>query len=452
MPRYEFTEGSSSKFWEITLSGKSFTTRWGRIGTEGQEKTQSFASPAEAKKEHDKLVREKEKKGYELVGEGGGEAGGDDGESAEPASNPELEAAILKDPDNVDAYLVYSDWLQHQGDPRGELIALHHAVSQASGKEASNLKRKATAHIQKHQALLLGELAEAVEEEELTVEWFLGFIRSARVARKDYDSTRDIGETARELLAHPSARFIRGLTLGIADFDGENTYDDVIEQLTEAGGSKTIQDLFIGDFQYPDEMEISWSHLNDVSPLLKRLPALRTLRLRGASLELGNVNLPELREFTVETGGLPLSAVKSIVTAKWPKLERLEIWFGSENYGAEGGVKDIQPLLDGKGLPNLKRLGLRNSEFTDELCKVLPTAKVLPQLETLDLSMGILSDEGASLLAGHTAAFAHLQQLDLTENTLTPQGQKQVAKMGAFVRAGNQREYEEDYRYAAVGE
>jgi uncharacterized protein (TIGR02996 family) len=450
MPRYEFKEGSSSKFWEITLSGSSFTTRWGRIGTEGQEKTQHFDSSAEARKEHDKLVREKEKKGYEPVGEAGAEEG--DGEGSEAAVHPELEAAILKNPDSVEAYLAYGAWLREQSDPKGELSALQHALSQASGTEASNLKRKITQHLKAHQGALLGALAEAVEEEEVSVEWYLGFIRSARVAKKDYDSTLDVPETARALLTHPSARFLRGLTIGVADFDGENIYDGVIEQLTEAGGSETIQDLFLGDFQYPDEMEISWSHLNDVSPLLKVLPALRTLRLRGASLVLGKIDLPELREFTVETGGLPLAAVKSIVTAKWPKLERLEIWFGSENYGAEGGVKDIQPLLDGKGVPKLKRLGLRNSEFTDALCQVLPTAKVLPQLETLDLSMGILSDEGAGVLAEHAAAFSHLRELDVTENTLTPAGQKLVAKVAGTVSAGNQREYDEDYRYAAVGE
>ncbi|MBZ4415813.1 WGR domain-containing protein [Myxococcus sp. RHSTA-1-4] len=455
MPRYEFKEGSSSKFWEITLSGTTFTTRWGRIGTDGQEKTQTFDSPDKAKKEYEKLVREKEKKGYELVGDG--EAGEEaEGEAGESASNPELEAAILTNPDNVDAYLVYGDWLQRQGDPRGELIALQHAAMQASGDEAANLKKQINKFLKSHKAALLGDLADAADEEELKVEWHLGFIRSARVGQKDYDSGRDVAELVKELLAHPSAKFLRGLTIGMAHFDDENDYSDVVSGLTEAlqelGGSKTLQSLFIGDFEYPDDTEISWSHIHDISELYKLLPHLRSLRLRGGSVELGNIDLPELREFTVETGGLPLSAVKSIAAAKWPKLERLEVWFGNDNYGAEGGVEDIQPILDGKGLPNLKSLGLCNSEFTDELCKLLPKAKVLPQLERLDLSRGILSDEGARILAENAAAFAHLKHIDLTENTLTGEGERLVAKLCPSVSAGNQRDYEEDYRYAAVGE
>ncbi|AKQ67207.1 Molybdate metabolism regulator [Myxococcus hansupus] len=451
MPRYEFKEGSSSKFWEITLSDNTFTTRWGRIGTDGQEKTQTFGSAAEAQKEHDKLVREKEKKGYVIEGKGDDDEGGED-DGAEAASNPELEAAILKDPDNVDAYLVYADWLQSQGDPRGELIAIQHAASQASGAEATTLKKKATALIKKHQSLLFGELADAVKEGELTAEWHLGFIRSVRMGQKDYDSERDLGELTQELLALPSARFIRGITVGMASFDGENEYGDVISAIAKAGGSKTLQDLFIGDFEYPDDTEISWTHLTDISSALKVLPNLRTLRLRGGELALGDVDLPELREFTVETGGLPLNAVKSIASAKWPKLEKLEIWFGSDNYGAEGGVEDIQPILDGQGLPNLKHLGLRNSEFTDALAQALPSAVVLPRLEKLDISMGTLTNEGAKALADHAAAFAHLKQLDVSENILEDEGQSLISKAIPHANVGNQREYEEDYRYAAVGE
>ncbi len=64
-PRYfEFIDDSSSKFWEIVLSGHDVTTRWGRIGSEGQSKTKSCGSPEKARAEYDKLVTEKTSKGY----------------------------------------------------------------------------------------------------------------------------------------------------------------------------------------------------------------------------------------------------------------------------------------------------------------------------------------------------------------------------------------------------
>jgi HEAT repeat protein/predicted DNA-binding WGR domain protein len=68
--RYEFHEGTSSKFWDIELRGKSFTVRWGRIGTEGQTQTKRFATDDEARAAHDRLVAEKLKKGYRAAGGG----------------------------------------------------------------------------------------------------------------------------------------------------------------------------------------------------------------------------------------------------------------------------------------------------------------------------------------------------------------------------------------------
>jgi predicted DNA-binding WGR domain protein len=70
MARYEFSEGTSNKFWDIQLAGASFTTTWGKIGTAGQTTTKSFPSDDKARLEHDKLVAEKVKKGYVLVGGG----------------------------------------------------------------------------------------------------------------------------------------------------------------------------------------------------------------------------------------------------------------------------------------------------------------------------------------------------------------------------------------------
>ncbi|MET0403685.1 MAG: WGR domain-containing protein [Cystobacter sp.] len=452
MPLYEFKEGSSSKFWEISLSGNSFTTRWGKIGTKGQEKTQRFSNAVEARSEYDKLVSEKTKKGYVLA-QGLAEPAEEqaDVSSSLARRNPELEAAIEKAPDDVAAYRAYGEWLTQQGDPRGELIALQCAEHLASGEEAKALKQQASAWVRKYKSFLLGELA-GQEKNEVSVEWRFGFIRSARLAKGDYDSEFDVAGALTRLLALPSARFLRELTIGMADFDGDNSYGDVIASLARAS-CPTLERLFLGDFEYPDETEISWSSLGDISSLYRVLPGLRSLKLRGGGLGLGEVVLPELREFTVETGGLPLEAVQSLAKAKWPKLERLEVWFGSEEYGAGGGVEDLQPLLDGQGVPALKHLGLRNAEFANALCTALPQAKVLTRLESLDLSMGILTDEGASALVEHAAAFKHLKRLDVTESLLSAEGVKQVAKLGEGVAAGKQRDDEDsEYRYVAVGE
>lgn len=68
MRRFELIEGSSSKFWEVSREGADVTVRFGRIGTNGQEKTKSHASEAAAIKDVDTLIREKTGKGYSEVG------------------------------------------------------------------------------------------------------------------------------------------------------------------------------------------------------------------------------------------------------------------------------------------------------------------------------------------------------------------------------------------------
>jgi len=68
MERYEFQDGSSSKFWEVEVEGEKLTVRFGRIGTNGQTKEKTFASAAAATKEKDTLVKEKTGKGYVAAG------------------------------------------------------------------------------------------------------------------------------------------------------------------------------------------------------------------------------------------------------------------------------------------------------------------------------------------------------------------------------------------------
>ncbi|MEJ1935274.1 WGR domain-containing protein, partial [Nostoc sp. NIES-2111] len=75
-----------SKFWEVGLSGLDVTVRFGRIGTQGQTKTKTFATAAAATKERDKLIQEKTGKGYAEVAVAPGSA-------LAPAAAPAAEAS-----------------------------------------------------------------------------------------------------------------------------------------------------------------------------------------------------------------------------------------------------------------------------------------------------------------------------------------------------------------------
>src|SRR5262249_11281891 len=66
----ELSEGSSHKFYEVTVSGAQLTIRFGRIGDNGQTSTSKLASPEKARAEGAKKVAEKLKKGYEHATKG----------------------------------------------------------------------------------------------------------------------------------------------------------------------------------------------------------------------------------------------------------------------------------------------------------------------------------------------------------------------------------------------
>src|SRR5688572_21924126 len=85
-------------------------------------------------------------------------------EPVEPAPAPlvvhrnrELEDQIAEDPLAVEPYLVYADWLQAQGDPRGELIAVQHAEQLATTPaELRDLRARRDELVTRHRGHLLG--------------------------------------------------------------------------------------------------------------------------------------------------------------------------------------------------------------------------------------------------------------------------------------------------------
>jgi predicted DNA-binding WGR domain protein len=74
----EFEDGNSNKFWRARVEGKTLYVNYGKIGSNGQTQVKDLADPAAAKREYDKLVAEKRKKGYVDAGSGGGRPSADD--------------------------------------------------------------------------------------------------------------------------------------------------------------------------------------------------------------------------------------------------------------------------------------------------------------------------------------------------------------------------------------
>jgi len=60
----ELEEGNSAKFWRARVDGTTLYVNYGRIGTTGQFQIKKLSTADAARKELEKLEREKRKKGY----------------------------------------------------------------------------------------------------------------------------------------------------------------------------------------------------------------------------------------------------------------------------------------------------------------------------------------------------------------------------------------------------
>jgi uncharacterized protein (TIGR02996 family) len=365
----------------------------------------------------------------------------------------ELWQAILDDPQDPRTYLVYADWLQSQGDPRGELIAAQVALETAAGAERERLERRAEEILAAHERFLPG-----VDEQHATVTWRRGFFESVRFDnREDWmDSDFELWPTVRAVFAQSAAQLVREMRVGIVRWEHQD--EDVprlLRLVAELGFAGRLQELVLGDID--EDVDLAHHTLGDLSELGRSYGGLRALSVRGWQFQLGSLALPELRRLTVQTCGLSQANLASVLQQPRPQLEELELWFGSALYGATCGPDDLRPLLEEPGrFPKLRALGLMNAEFTSALCEALARSPLLRQLETLDLSMGTLDDAGAEVLLARAPAFAHLDWLDLDDNFLSEACVERLqATFGSAAQCGDQKEIEEDdpaLRYVSVWE
>ncbi len=133
-----------------------------------------------------------------------------------------------------------------------------------------------------------------------------------------------------------------------------------------------------------------------------------------------------------------------------PLIEDLEVWFGSDEYGADCSIEDVAPLL-AKKMPQLKRLGLKNAEFGDDICKAVVESALLPQLEVLDLTMGIITDEGGQALVAAKDKLAHLSKLTV-RGYFSDDLVEQLNKLACDRTIEVEGDMNEDYRYVECSE
>ena len=211
------------------------------------------------------------------------------------------------------------------------------------------------------------------------------FLKVAPRVRCRRGSSSTLADHIGALLAEPGASEIRALVLGMWAENGETidaTPTKAIELLVSNKHKlPNLEALFVGDIS-SEENEISKIQNGDMSPIWPAFPNLRNFRVRGSKgLRLGDINHSSLKTLIIETRGLPAAVAREAIEANAP-IEHLELWFGAKKYGLTTTISDLDDLLEGKLLPNLKTLALYHCDF-DEIFERLVNAVSVRRIEEI---------------------------------------------------------------------
>lgn len=160
-----------------------------------------------------------------------------------------------------------------------------------------------------------------------------------------------------------------------------------------------------------------------------------------------------MKSLEIISGGLPDSVVEDILGSDLPNLEKLVLYVGVEDYGFDGDMNVFRPLFSKDRFPNLKWLGIVDAEEQNTVVEMFLESDILPQLETMDISAGVLTDEGARLLLDHVDKIKHLKFINMKYNYLSDEMKKELQKsLPMKIDVSDSQEYDDDYSYPMITE
>lgn len=326
-------------------------------------------------------------------------------------------------PDDSARWLVYGDWLQSEGDVRGELITRHGKPGFATFVQD---------HLESLFPSFADELRGGGQVPEVELEFRHGLVHGALLHALSRERPVKLGELAHRVLEAPACRFIRRLSFGlnhdVAHYgERRNDYGPVIESLVKEPKLERLTHLEFGiqdretvsDDQYDREPLHSFG---DLSALWPHVPHLERLTVQGNGGELGELNLPALRVARFLTDNPDEGIIDELMAARWPKLEHFELWeFDSEF--------DLAALLHTLSAVPLVHLALPGMMSTDRLFELLLAGPILKKLKVLDVHDTPFSERSAALLLKNVARFSHLERLDLSDSQLESRRDDAVSKL-----------------------
>jgi uncharacterized protein (TIGR02996 family) len=365
--------------------------------------------------------------------------------------------AIRESPYDDDLRLVFADWLEDQGDPRGELMHLEVELARLpeDDPQRDDLQQASFRLQEQHAEEWVGPLREKVEwsfprgllhlaaraedffplmDQAAHMSPWIERVQLSRMSPNDCDRLRDLerlpnlttldlshnhlGVETAFALVHLNLPFLAELCLWN-------------NALREDGYAVLVA---VGRFKHLKVLDLSSNQLNWLGPELEMpslgnaFPRLETLDLRGNPIfdeAIRNLGWSEPREQLrkLYLGHCQLTEQGAMHLAAAPYLSGLQVLMLAGNRINPGGVSAI---VGSDKLPSLERLYLGNNPLGREGAVRLAASDTWRRLQALSLFGCRIGDLG--LVAQAEAGPTRLTFLDLAENGIGPAGIAALAR------------------------
>lgn len=412
---------TQTHFWEAEIDGNTINRRYGRREAKGRKASKSFGSEAAARHALRALIADKLSEAYVRV------------DTPEVPERPEI---ALDDLGRDEAALVYGDWLQGRGDPRGELVMIQHAMQNARGEAFKRLRGELNRLHRAHRKQFLGDIREI--ENLFELKWRLGFIQEARVIA---DRSRRVRDVIKRLFGKVNlSRLLEQLVIDLLELESSQLLETL--RLESVGGRDFAAVLRrIEQLAPPTLAHLSIPlsrHLEATLGVLKGVDDVRGARLQhrlgeyaDAAIDLGQqpLRLPHLRTLSIEapighsgeTPGLALLAASHL-----PALEEVALSCVARRTEAS----QVEGFFDPARYPKLQTLRLHGAWFAREVCRTLVSSPIAAQLECIDFSWGRVDDASALEIARARRRFPKLKSFIIHATDVTSSVRRNLRKAG----------------------
>ncbi|MFQ3651692.1 MAG: TIGR02996 domain-containing protein [Gemmataceae bacterium] len=292
----------------------------------------------------------------------------------------QLEADLLRDPDDRLTHMAYGDYLAERGDPRGELIQVQLALEapQCTPEQRRDLSQRESDLLDRHWSSFLGPLADYIVDRnslDNRVTFRRGWVDSIRVGLLDRGLARALVEMPNRQLLR-SLRLIRILSNRC---EGRPDPREALGELAKLTNVPRLRSLSLGDHEGDGGMRAFG--FPEVGEFLRCFAWVEELNLNVTHAEdqLRSLSLPSLKILRLDQFRLGDEGLTELLQSPWfTQLRSLQIW---------------------------------NARITDFGAAHLAFHPHTPQLDLLDLSFNWLSEAGIERLNSVCNAFRAEYQL-----------------------------------------